>query len=107
MMQRQARMVQQHSGTRVPHDHLDFFLHIRAVAVNKAFAASAFFVLKRALVKAQKRIFFELRAFRAEFAVCSMMASAKYFDHIAYGFLFPFHSLVFRVRGLRLQINRS
>ena len=103
MMQRQTWVVQKHPWTRVTHDLFDLFLHVGAVAVDETFAAGAFFVLKRAFVKTHKSVLFELLAFGAEFAVGSMMVSAVYFNHVPYGFLFPFHSFVFWVGRLRLH----
>jgi len=65
MMQRQARMMQKHSWTRVAHDFSDFFFHVGAVAVNDAFAAGAFFLLEGAFVEAHKGVGFEFGAFGA------------------------------------------
>jgi len=103
VMQRQTWMVQKHSWTRVTHDLFDFFLHVWAVAVDEAFATGAFFVLKRAFVKAHERVLFELIAFRADFAVGSMVVSAVYFDHVTYRFLFAFHSFMLGIGRLRLH----
>lgn len=75
--------------------------------MDEAFAAGAFFVLKRALVKAQKRVFFELYAFGAEFAVGFMVASAVDVYHVRDGFLFPFHPFVLGIGGLRLHVNQA
>jgi hypothetical protein len=66
-------MMQKHSWTRITHYYSDFFFHIWAVAMDEAFAASAFFVLKGAFVKPQKRVFFKFAAFLAYFTVCSMV----------------------------------
>ena len=103
VVHRQSWMMQKHSWTRVTHDLFDFLLHVGAVAVDEAFAAGAFFVLKRAFVKAHERVLFELPAFRAEYAVGFMVVSAVYFDHVTYRFLFAFHSFMLGVGSLRLH----
>ncbi len=106
MVQREARVVEEHPWTRVTHDPFDFFFHVGAVAVNQAFAAGAFLVLKRALVKPHESVLLELLAFLAEFAVGSVVVFAVDVHHVAYGFLFTFHSFVFWVRRLRLHSNQ-
>ena len=94
-------MMQKHSWSRVTHDLFDFFFHVWSVAVDYTFAACAFFVLKRALIKPQKSVLFELFALGAEFAVCSVVIFAVDVDHVAYGFLFSLHSFMFWIRRLR------
>ena len=106
VMQRQRWVMQKHPGTRVTHDFFDFFFHVGAVAVDEAFAAGAFFVLKGAFVKAHKRVFLELPAFGAEFAVGAVVSFAVDFHHVVYGFLFTFHSFVFWVGRLRLHVSQ-
>lgn len=72
--------------------------------MDEAFAAGAFLILERALVKPQKSVLLELFAFGAEFAAGSMVVSAIDVYHVGDGFLFPFHSLMFRVWRLRLHV---
>lgn len=74
--------------------------------MDDAFAACAFFLLKRAFVKAHECIFLKLGTFRAQFAVGFVVTFAVYLYHITYGFFLPFHSFVFWVRWLRLQVNQ-
>ena len=105
VVKRQTWMMQKHSRTRVTHDLFDFFLHVGAVAVDEAFAACAFFVLKGAFVKTHERVLFEFFAFRAEFAVGSVMVFAVDFNHVADGFLFAFHSFMFWVGRMRLHVK--
>ena len=100
-MERQARVMQQHSWSRVPHDGFDFLLHVGAVAVDDAFAAGAFLILKRAFVQPQKSVLLKFPAFGAQFAVGAMVAFAVDACHVGDGFLFPFHSFVFWVWRLR------
>ena len=107
MMQSKRWVVQEHSGSRVAHDRFDFFFHIWLVAVDETFAARAFFVLKWALIKPQKSIFFELRAFGAEHTIGSMVVFAVNINHVAYGFLFTLHSFVIWVRRLPLHFKSS
>jgi hypothetical protein len=100
-------VMNKHSWSSVPHDLSDFLLHIGLIAVDNAFAACAFFVLKWAFVKAHKCICLEFYAFCAKLAVSSMMSFAVNFGHVTYCFLFSFHSFMFRVRWLRLHVNES
>ena len=106
VMQRQGWVVEEHSWSRVAHDLLDFLFHVWAVAVDEAFAARALLVLEGALVKPRESVLLELPAFRAEFSVGAMVVSAVDVYHVAYGFLFTFHSLVFWIRRLRLHRNQ-
>jgi len=50
MMQRKSWVMEKHAGTRVAHYDFDFFFHVRAIAVDDAFATGAFFVLERTFV---------------------------------------------------------
>jgi hypothetical protein len=100
-------MIKQHSRTRITHDFLYFFLHFRAVAMDKTFAASTFFLLKRTLIQTQKRVFLKLRTFRAKLTMAFVVVSAVDFDHVVYGFLLTLHSFMFRIRRLRLHINST
>ena len=70
-----------------------------------AFAASGFLVLERTFVEAQKSVFFELPAFSTELAVGAMVVFAEDVYHVAYGFLFSFHSFVFWIGRLRQHSN--
>jgi hypothetical protein len=96
-----------HAWARIPHYNSDFFFHIRLIAVDDAFAASAFFILKGTFVKAHEGVFLELSAFRAYFAFRAVVVFAVDLNHVSYGFLFTFHSFVFRVWGLRLHVYPS
>ena len=74
--------------------------------MDDAFAACAFFVLKRTFVKAHEGIFFELDAFRAQFtAVGVVVTFAVDFYHISYGFLFTLHTFVFWIGWLWLHVK--
>lgn len=95
MMQSQTRMTHKHSGSRVPHDFLHFLLHVWAVAVDEAFAAGAFLLLKRTLVQTHTRILHELGAFCAEFAVGSVVSFAVDVHHGFDGFLLTRYSGMF------------
>jgi hypothetical protein len=96
----------QHAWSSVTHHGSDFFFHIRFVAVDEAFAACAFFVLKGAFVKPQECIFLELSALGTYFALGAVVVSAVNFYHVPDGFLFAFHSFMFWVRWLRLHVNQ-
>jgi hypothetical protein len=65
MMQRQTGVTEKQPGTRVPHNLSDFQFHVWFIAVDAAFAASGFLVLKRAFTQTHERVFFELLAFGA------------------------------------------
>ena len=75
--------------------------------MDDAFAAGAFFVLKGTFVKAHEGVFLELSAFGAYFAFGAVVVFAVDFNHVSDGFLFPFHSFMFRVRWLRLHVISS
>ena len=100
-------MMNKHSWSSVPHNLADFLFHVGAVAVDDAFAAGAFFVLKRAFVEPHKCVGLEFGAFCAKLAVSSVVSFAVNFRHVTYCFLFSFHSFMFRVRWLRLHDNHS
>ena len=97
--------MKKHTWTRITHYHFDFFLHVRFVAVDDAFAAGTFFLLKRAFVKAHEGVFLELSALLAYLTVCAVVVFAVDFYHVSYGLLFTFHSFVFWVGWLRLHVN--
>jgi hypothetical protein len=101
MMQRQPRMMHQHSGSRVTHDRFGFFPHVWAIAVYGAFAAGALLLLERALVQPQHSIVEEFGAFRAEFTFLgAVFLLAVVSHHGVYGFLFSFYSrMLFGCRG--------
>jgi len=103
MVQRKSWVMEEHSWTRITHYNFDFFLHFRFIAVDNAFAACAFFVLKGTFVKTHKRVFLELPAFWTYFAFSSVVVFAVDFYHVSNGFLFTFHSFMFRIRWLRLH----
>jgi len=107
MVQRKSRVMNKHTWTRIPHHNLDFFFHVRFIAVNNAFAAGAFLVLKWTFVKAHKCVFLELSAFLAYFAMGAVVVFAVDFNHVSNGFLFAFHSFMFRVWWLWLHIIPS
>ena len=100
-------MIEKHAWSGVTHYDFYFLFHVWAVAVDEAFAAGAFFLLKRTFVKPQKSIFFEFFAFLAYFAVGSMVFSAVEVNHIPYGILFTSYPFVLRLRRLRFNTNPS
>ena len=51
VVQRQRRVMQQHSWPSVAHDNLHLFLHLGAIAMNEALAASALLFLEGTLVQ--------------------------------------------------------
>jgi hypothetical protein len=50
MVQRKRWMMEKHAGTREAHYNFNFFFHVRAIAMDDAFAAGAFFILERTFV---------------------------------------------------------
>ena len=95
----------EHAWTRIPHYSFNLELHVGLVAMNNAFATGAFLVLEGAFVKPQKCIFFEFAALGAELPVGAMVIFAVYVYHVTDCLLFPSHSLVCRIMGLRLHID--
>ena len=89
MMQRQTRVMQQHSWTRIPHDLPHFLFHVWFVAMDEAFAAGALLFLKRALFEAHESVGFEFGAFGAEFSVGAVVGFAVDMDHGVDGFFLP------------------
>ena len=100
-------MMKKHTWTRITHYNLDFFFHVRAVAVDEAFAACAFFLLKRTFVKPQKCILFKFLAFLAYFAVGSVVVFAVEFNHVLYGFFLASYSFMLWLRCLRFHVNSA
>ncbi len=97
-MHRLSRVMKQHAWSRKPHDFFDFFLHVGAIAVNKAFAAGAFLLLEGTFVKPHVSIGKEVITFSAEFvAFGSMVCSAVYVNHVFDGSFFSGYSRMLRV----------
>ena len=87
--------MQQHARTRVAHDFLNFYLHVWLVAVDKAFAAGAFLLLKWAFVKTHESVGFEFGAFGAKFPMGFVVCLAVDVHHVVDGFLFSGYAWVF------------
>jgi hypothetical protein len=98
MVQSQARVVQNHSGTGETHYFLCLFPHVWAITMDWALAARAFLFLKRALVKAHESIIEKLYAFGAELAFGLVFLPTIISNHGINGFFLPLDSWMLHVR---------
>jgi hypothetical protein len=88
-MQRQNRMVQKHSWTRIPHDFLGFLPLLRLVAMHGAVCTRSFLFLKGTLIQSHSSVFKERGAFGAQVVMCVVFVFAVDVNHGFDGFLLP------------------
>src|SRR5512136_1306004 len=88
-------MVQKHSGSRISHDSLCLFSHIRLVTVNATFSACSFVFLERASVQTKSCIFDKFVALSTELLFPVVLGFAVDVNHGFDGFLFTSYPWMF------------
>jgi hypothetical protein len=94
-MQSQPWVVEEHSGTRVPHNFFRPLPLFGLITMDGAVGARGFLLLEGATVQAQSGVLEKRRAFWAEFALGFVFVFAVDVDHSFDGFLLPLYPGMF------------